>query len=275
MPNPRARTRTWLIVAVAAAVVLVVTTTAAAVMTLDRGYDSAPSGQAATSRSGSSSAGPGTPWAWMHGGQVRDEADYLSRMVAHHQEAVTAAEQLRRSDRPPLRAFGAEIVRTQSAQIDQMQAWLDRWYPDQPADTGYRPMMRNLTDLSGAALDRAFLRDMTLHHMAAVMMSQQLLARGLATHPPVADLARTIRDQQHAEIFRMQRWLHAWYGESWHGGYGWMRGHGYRWMMGGRSMMDGYRWMRGYRWDGPYRHHDRDHGWWNSTPGGMGPSMMR
>ena len=180
MPNPRARTRTWLIVAVAAAVVLVVATTAAAVMTLDGGHDNAPAGQATGSRSGSSSAG--TPWAWMQGGRLHDEAGYLSRMVAHHQEAVDAAEQLQRSDRPQMRAFGADIVRTQSAQIDQMDAWLQRWYPDQPADTGYRPMMRNLSDLSGAALDRAFLRDMTIHHMAAVMMSQQLLARGLATH---------------------------------------------------------------------------------------------
>ena len=73
----------------------------------------------------------------------------------------------------------------------------------------------------------------------------------------------------------MQRWLHAWDGESWHGGYGWMRGQGHRWMLGGRSMMGGYRWMHGYRWDGLYQHQDRGHGWWNSDHGGMGPSMMR
>lgn len=36
-------------------------------------------------------------------------------MVAHHQGAVDAAEQLQRSDRPQMRAFGADIVRTQSA----------------------------------------------------------------------------------------------------------------------------------------------------------------
>jgi len=100
-------------------------------------------------------------------------------------------------------------------------------------------------------------------------MSQQLLARGLAHHAEVAQLARTIREQQHAEILRMQRWLHAWYSEGWHGGYGWMRGHGHRWMM------SGHRWMHGYRWDGPYQHQDRGHGWWNSDHGGMGPSMMR
>jgi len=268
MPNPGAPTRTWLIVAVAAAVVLVLGTTATAVITLDRGHDDAPAGRATGSQTGAHSAAGGMPWAWIRGGRLHGEADYLSRMVAHHQEAVDAAEQLQRSDRPRLRAFGADIVRTQSAQIDQMRAWLQRWYPDQPADTGYGPMMRNLSGLSGQALDRAFLRDMTIHHMAAVMMSQQLLVRGLATHPAVARLARTIGNEQHAEIFRMQRWLHAWYGETWHGGYGWMRGHAYRWMMGGRSMMGGYRWMHGYRWEGHHQRQDRHHG-------GMGPSMMR
>lgn len=247
MVQSRATTRTWLIVAAAVAVVLVAATTAAAVIALDH-HDNSSAGQV-SSQDGGDGPGRGTPWAWMHGGRLHDEAEYLSRMVAHHQEAVAAAEQLQRSDRPQMRAFGADIVATQSAQIDQMTAWLDEWYPDQRADTGYRPMMRDLSNLSGDALDRAFLRDMTVHHMAAVMMSQQLLARGLATHPEVARLARTIRDQQHAEIFRMQRWLHAWFGESWHGGYGGMmggmmgRGHGWMrggWMRNGGSMMDGY-----------------------------------
>ena len=52
------------------------------------------------------------------------------------------------------------------------------------------------------------------HHMAAVMMSQQLLVRGVADHDEVEQLARTIRDEQHAEIFQMQQWLGDWFGSS-------------------------------------------------------------
>ena len=52
---------------------------------------------------------------------------------------------------------------------------------------------------------------MIRHHMAAVMMSQQLLTRGLADHDHVNELARTIRDEQRAEILRMQRWLADWF----------------------------------------------------------------
>jgi len=148
------------------------------------------------------------------------EPEYLAEMIAHHQEAVVAAGELARSDRPEMRAFGASIVTTQSAQIQQMQAWLKQWYPDQSASLDYQPMMRDLTGLSGDDLDQAFLDDMLGHHMVAVMMSQHLLARGGTDHDQVARLARTIRDDQHAEIIQMQRWLVRWFDADWHGGTG-------------------------------------------------------
>lgn len=141
-----------------------------------------------------------------------DEAGYLTEMVAHHREAIRAAEELRRSERPAMRALGARIVASQSAQVAQMEGWLAEWYPDEQPDSSYEPMMRDLTGLSGDRLDRVFLEDMIGHHMAAVMMSQQLLARGLADHPQVAALARSVSRSQHAEIFTMREWLWEWFG---------------------------------------------------------------
>jgi uncharacterized protein (DUF305 family) len=76
-------------------------------------------------------------------------------------------------------------------------------------------MMRDLTGLSGDALDLAFLQDMIGHHMSAVMMSQHLLWRG-TDHAEVAALARSIRDDQHAEIIQMQRWMTQWFDIDWH-----------------------------------------------------------
>ena len=137
-------------------------------------------------------------------GRTDDEAGYLGEMVAHHREAIVAAGELGRSDRPEMRALGRRIVADQSAQVERMESWLAKWYDDEPEAT-YEPMMRDLEGLSGDALDRAFLADMVPHHMAAVMMSQQLLVRGLAEHDQVADLARTIRDDQVDEI----RWMRA------------------------------------------------------------------
>ena len=150
----------------------------------------------------------------MGGAGELSEPAYLTEMIAHHQEAVTAARELTRSERPELRSFGESIVATQSAQILQMHAWLDEWYPEQSPTEDYQPMMRDLSGLSGDRLDEAFLDDMIGHHMAAVMMSQRLLWRG-ADHDEVADLARTIRDEQHSEIVQMQQWLAEWFDTEW------------------------------------------------------------
>ncbi|WP_433429297.1 DUF305 domain-containing protein [Nonomuraea sp. CA-141351] len=93
------------------------------------------------------------PCGWMHSMYVSDGADHLTHMVAHHEEAVAAARQLQRSN---------------------------------------RPQMRDLSRLSGDALDETFLQDMIPHHMVAVMMSQQLLASGRAEHPEVAGRDRLV-----------------------------------------------------------------------------------
>jgi uncharacterized protein (DUF305 family) len=149
----------------------------------------------------------------MRHARVADEAGYLAMMVEHHREAIRSAHELSRSDRPAMRRFGRGVVRVQSRQVRQMRRWLALWYPDQPAAT-YHPMMRDLSGLSGNALDRAFLTDMVDHHMAAVMMSQSLLARDLDRHPQVARLARNIRDSQHVEIRQMLRWYDDWFATS-------------------------------------------------------------
>jgi uncharacterized protein (DUF305 family) len=172
----------------------------------------------------------------MHGTRVASEYAYLAEMVAHHEEAVAAAEQLQRSQRAEMRAFGEAIVASQSAQIDQMQQWLADWYPNRTGQVDYQPMMRDLTGLSGDRLDRAFLQDMLGHHMGAVMMSQQLLMRGVADHEQVEALAETIRDEQHVEIFQMQRWQREWFGDGWQHGmrvgmWGGRYGMGGPWMM--------------------------------------------
>ena len=147
-----------------------------------------------------------------HGhGVVRSEVDYLVEMVAHHEDAIVAAGELSRSERPRMRALGESIVESQTAQVEEMTAWLDEWYPDAP-EADYEPMMSDLSDLSGDRLDRVFLQEMVPHHMMAVMSSQQLLVRGLADHDEVADLARTIRADQRAEIHTMVRWLRSWFG---------------------------------------------------------------
>ncbi|QIK76783.1 DUF305 domain-containing protein [Nocardioides piscis] len=154
-----------------------------------------------------------------------DEQDFLVEMIAHHQEAVTAAAELERSDRSQMRELGRSIVTGQTAEIDQMQTWLEAWYDD-AGQASYEPMMRDLQGLDGDDLDQVFLEDMVMHHHMAVMMSRHLLTDADDLHPEVADLARDIISAQSAEIRQMRRWLVEWFdvrgGMGWHMGMGGM-----------------------------------------------------
>ena len=203
------RTRTALALAMALLAVLVAGI--ATVVTLAVTDDDNWSGHRGAMMSSGAGAGAMPGMHGMHGTRVASEYAYLAEMVAHHEEAVMAARELQRSGRPEMREFGESIVESQTAQIDQMEEWLAEWYPDRSGSVDYRPMMRDLDDLAGDELDRVFLEDMVGHHMAAVMMSQQLLVRGVADHDEVEQLARTIRDDQHEEIFQMQQWMRDWF----------------------------------------------------------------
>lgn len=142
---------------------------------------------------------------------VTSELDFLVHMIPHHQEAVDSAEQLlEATERDEMRQFAREIIAVQTAEIEQMEAWLDAWYPEADRDAHYEPMMRDLTGLSAADTDRIFLEDMIPHHMSAVMMAQQLL-NGLVENDPIVSFAQDIRDDQRSEIMQMRRWLADWY----------------------------------------------------------------
>jgi uncharacterized protein (DUF305 family) len=146
---------------------------------------------------------------------VEGEFDFLARMIPHHEEAIESARVLLAgTERPEMKAFAEQVIETQSAEVVQMEDWLATWYPGRDTAVDYQRMMRDLTGLTGDALDRAFLDSMVPHHMMAVMMSQQLVTQGLAEHPEVVPFAETIRDAQHAEIQQMAAWLQAWFGAS-------------------------------------------------------------
>ena len=147
------------------------------------------------------------------GMQAGGEFQYLTGMIPHHEEAIVAAGQLARgTDRQQMRRFANSIIETQTAEVNQMKRWLAAWYPGRDTRVSYDPMMRDLAQLRGDAIDRAFLEDMIPHHHMAVMMSQQVLMRGALDHGDVVPFAQNIRDVQQAEIQMMVTWLRDWFG---------------------------------------------------------------
>ncbi|WP_171074070.1 DUF305 domain-containing protein [Nonomuraea basaltis] len=146
--------------------------------------------------------------------QITSEYDYLSQMVPHHEEAITAARQLQRSERSDMRRLGQSIVTTQTAEVGKMRDWLEQWYRQSPTPSPSETTMPDLSRLSGDQLDKTFLQHMIPHHMMAIMMSQQVLRHGEVQHSEVAAFARTVRDDQWAEVRTMRQYLVQWFGEE-------------------------------------------------------------
>lgn len=152
-----------------------------------------------------------------------DETDtwFAQMMVVHHEGAIEMAGlAVDRAATPEVRDLAQRIADAQGPEIALMTGWLTTWGEDAPGDTGHGGMdhggmdmhgmdqdeaMGSLDGLDGVAFDRAFLDLMIAHHRGAVEMAETELAEG--THPDAMRLARTIVDDQTAEITEMQNLL--------------------------------------------------------------------
>ena len=61
-------------------------------------------------------------------GDALDRA-FLEGMIPHHQGAVDMARVLTGAKHPELRKMGEDIIRSQTAEIEQMRKWQKEWYP--------------------------------------------------------------------------------------------------------------------------------------------------
>lgn len=138
---------------------------------------------------------------------VKSEREFLEGMIPHHQEAVDTAKEViaRGGSTPAIKKLTQDIVVAQEKEIAMMKTWYQDWYgtayvanPD-----NYKPMMRDLSKLSGAALDKVFLEDMIMHHQGAVMMAQSV--QPYVAHKQITDLTQAIVETQTAEILLMER----------------------------------------------------------------------
>ncbi len=73
-------------------------------------------------------------------------------------------------------------------------------------------MMAGLSGKTGDAFDKAFIKEMIMHHEGAVVMAEAALKD--AKHPEIKTMANTIISAQTSEINQMKAWLKDWYGEE-------------------------------------------------------------
>lgn len=140
---------------------------------------------------------------------VKSEREFLEGMIPHHQEAVDTAKEVlaRGGSTPEIKKLAEDIVVAQEKEIAMMKGWYQTWYGEAyvAESKNYKPMMRDLSTLSGVALDKVFLEDMIMHHMGAIMMAQSV--QQYIEHKEMTDLTKAIMETQTAEIEMMRQML--------------------------------------------------------------------
>ncbi len=150
------------------------------------------------------------------------DATYIGEMIAHHEGAVSMAEQaIAMTSRQEIRTLAEGIMQSQSQEIGQMRDWQKEWnYTVTSGGHAHHSasgsgmsgdmaqMQSKLDGLEGEAYDREFLKQMILHHEQAIEMSRY--ASTNAGHQEVKDLAASVTTAQKKEVEQMKEWQKLW-----------------------------------------------------------------
>lgn len=144
---------------------------------------------------------------------ARYEVQFMVQMIDHHAMALQMSQLcLEKATHAELRALCSEVIAAQSAEIAEMQAWLEEWYGKtyEPRMTRMGQMER-LERLNGAYFEIAFMAQLIQHHNKAIDEAQTCLER--ADHPQLLDRCAGIITDQAGEIRVLRSWLRAWYSD--------------------------------------------------------------
>jgi uncharacterized protein (DUF305 family) len=144
--------------------------------------------------------------------EVEDQTEldraFIEMMIPHHEEAVASARTVLRQggSTKEIRDLAQAIIIAQEDEIEMMKNWYQTWYGESYSDTGvYTPMMRDVSNLQGSALDAAFLEDMVEHHLHAITMAHDIAKA--TERPELLTLAQNIATDQSNEIVTMKTLL--------------------------------------------------------------------
>lgn len=133
--------------------------------------------------------------------RIESEREFITEMIPHHEEAIVSAREVtaRGGTTPEIRALAQNIVTSQEAEIASMKTMFKDWYSaDYKPEGNYKPIMRDVRNLSRIELDKAFLSDMIIHHEMAILMSNDVTE--YLVHNELKTLTTNIKTNQAAEL---------------------------------------------------------------------------
>jgi uncharacterized protein (DUF305 family) len=146
--------------------------------------------------------------------QQRFEINFLEQMIDHHYGAIKMSELCDgRTVHADLKAMCDMIKTAQAAEIREMQAWLKNWYGwthEPRLDSKTQKQIEELSRLTGAEFEIAYMTMMIKHHSMAAMMAVDCLNQ--AYHPDMLNMCAKMLCDQGNEIAQLRLWLMQWYG---------------------------------------------------------------
>lgn len=142
------------------------------------------------------------------------DALFIDSMILHHRGAIDMANQaLKEATRPEIKTLAENIIKAQEAEIKQMQAWRNSWYPNlaETAGMGMDMGTMEISSDTSKPFEQRFIEAMIPHHQGAIGMARD--AQQKTEHEEIKKLAGEIVTAQEAEIAQMKQWLKDWYGQ--------------------------------------------------------------
>jgi uncharacterized protein (DUF305 family) len=154
------------------------------------------------------------------GGSEEADGAFIAGMVPHHESAIEMAEIAEeRADHPEIEELAANIISSQQAEIEELEAAHERIFGEPLSEGEHEPMEMSaemmgevdMAELENAKpFDLTFIDMMIPHHQGAIEMARTELADGQDAE--LKEIAQRIIDAQSAEIEEMNAWREEWYG---------------------------------------------------------------
>lgn len=110
-------------------------------------------------------------------GEVPVDAKFLDQFSEHHQEAIQMAEMAEdKAQNPELKKMAQKMLKEQKKEVDQMQSWRQKYYPNASKTPMTMPKMdmSQLEKAEGHEFDMAFADMMSKHHDQGIQMVQSV-----------------------------------------------------------------------------------------------------
>jgi len=152
---------------------------------------------------------------------TKADIEFMQGMIHHHLQAIDMTALLsQNTSSEDMRKLGLRMSLSQSDEIKMMRRWLETRGQEAPGDHAHHmpgaPMMpgmlsaqemERLAAAKGPAFDKLFLEGMIKHHNGALVMVDELFAKGAGQQSEIFAFATDVEADQRAEIDRMTAML--------------------------------------------------------------------